>query len=213
MPSGYTTISGFNIINNVWNVSAEPSATQTLYACSPSSWYVTASMTGSAAGYSYSPVVSFPEVQHEIGKPLASLGTVTSSYASYGLQTPGAIWESAYDLWLNGDPSQGGHEVMIWTDNHSQYPSGSEVSGDVIIDGVSYQLWVQQGGDDETTLVQNANSDSGSVNILGVLNWLSAQGYEASNPTLSQVDYGFEVCKTNGQPANFGVTGYSLDAS
>jgi hypothetical protein len=170
-------------------------------------------MTGSAAGYSYAPVVSFPEAQHEIGKPLGSLGTVTSSYASYGPQLPGAIWESAYDLWLNGDPAQGGHEVMVWTDNHSQYPSGTQVSSDVVINGVSYQLWVQQGGDYETTLVQNSNSDSGSVNILGVLTWLSAHGYEASNPALSQVDYGFEICKTAGQPANFGVTSYSLTAS
>jgi zinc protease len=157
--------------------------------------------------------VSFPEAQHEIGQSLGSLRTVTSSYASYGPQVPGTVWESAYDLWLNGDFSQGGHEVMVWTDNHGQYPSGSEVSGNVIINGVSYQLWVQRGGDYETTLVQNANSDSGSVNILGVLRWLSANGYEASDPTLSQVDYGFEICKTNGQPANFGVTSYSLDAS
>lgn len=213
VPSGYTTISGFNIIGNLWNQSVEPSATQTVFACSPTNWYVSASMTGNAAGYSYSPVVSFPEVQREIGKPLSSLGTVTSSYASYGPQLTGAIWESAFDLWLNGDPSQGGHEVMVWTDNHGQYPSGSEVSGSVFINGVSYQLWVQQGGDYETTLVQNTNSDSGSIDILGVLKWLSANGYEASNPTLSQVDYGFEICKTNGQPMKFGVTSYALGTS
>jgi len=169
-------------------------------------------MSGSAAGYSYSPVVSFPEVQRAIGKALGSLSSVTSRYASYGPQVSGTVWEAAYDLWLNGDPSQGGHEVMIWTDNHDQYPSGSEVSSNVVIAGVSYQLWVQQGGDDETTLVQNANTESGSVNILNVLKWLSARGYEAGNPTLSSVNYGFEICKTNGQPMNFGVTSYTVTA-
>jgi hypothetical protein len=46
-----------------------------------------------------------------------------------------------------------------------------------------------------------------------VLSWLAAQGYAASNPTLSQVDYGFEICTTDGQPAHFGVTSYSLSAS
>jgi hypothetical protein len=213
VPSGYTTLGSFNIISNVWNQSVESSAAQTLYACAPGSWYVTATMTGNAAGYSYSPVVSFPEVAQEIGKPLGSLATVTSRYASYGPQVPGTSWESAYDLWLNGDPSQGGHEVMMWTDNHGQYPSGSQVSNNVTIDGVRYQLWVQQGGDYETTLVQNANTDSGSVNILDVLKWLSANGYEATDPTLSSVNYGFEICKTNGQPMNFGVTGYGLTIS
>ena len=37
------------------------------------------------------------------------------------------IYEFAYDIWLNGIAGSGSTEVMIWTDNYKQVPSGSQL--------------------------------------------------------------------------------------
>ena len=37
------------------------------------------------------------------------------------------IYDIAYDIWLNGVP--GNREIMIWTENHGQIPSGAVAKG------------------------------------------------------------------------------------
>ena len=62
---------------------------------------------------------------------ISSLQSVTSTFAE---TSPGTgIYEDAYDIWLNGIADSGSTEVMIWTENHGQVPSGS-VQGTVTID-------------------------------------------------------------------------------
>ena len=48
------------------------------------------------------------------------------------------------------------------------------------------------------------------MNILAVLKYWIAQGKLAANATIGQVDYGWEICSTNGATLSFAVNGYTL---
>ena len=59
-------------------------------------------------------------------------------------------------------------------------------------------------------MVVHGNPASGTVDILAVLKYWIAQGKLAANATIGQVDYGWEICSTNGATLNFAVSGYTL---
>ena len=87
--------------------------------------------------------------------------SVTSTFASNSPDS--GTFEDAYDIWLNGTAGAGGDEVMIWTDNHGEYPAGSPVTT-ATFDGQSYTVW--KGNNGPVSFVRNSNVGSGSVNLL-----------------------------------------------
>jgi hypothetical protein len=56
------------------------------------------------------------------------------------------------------------------------------------------------------------NERSGSVDILAMLTWLQDHGYLPPGSGLWQIDYGFEICSTGGQPETFAVSHFSISA-
>jgi zinc protease len=138
--------------------------------------------------------LDFPSPQ-----PLASFTTLTSSYDQ---QLPSAgHWDSAYDLWLNGAPeSADSVELMIWTDNMGEY-TGNSPAGTMTIDGDSYDLSTNL-KDGRIDLVLPEGRGSGQVNLLHVVAALQADPRTGSiveaSPTLTEIDYGFEIYSTRG---------------
>jgi hypothetical protein len=192
------------VYNNMWDI-AGYQVSQTLYACSYSNWYVVATMNNNNGdGH----VKTYPNSQKDFSSPrISGLSSVTSTFAE---TSPGTgIYEDAYDIWLNGVATSGSTEVMIWNDNHHQSPAGS-VQGTVTFDGRSYTVW-RTGT--YIAFVANANFTSGTMNLLEFFKWLMSKGWIPGSSTLGQVCYGVELVSTNGAPATFSFSNFSVTAS
>ena len=61
-------------------------------------------------------------------------------------------------------------------------------------------------------LLSDPSEQSGSVDILGMLNWLVNNGYLPQKSGLTAISYGFEICSTGGKPETFTVSRFSLSA-
>jgi len=61
--------------------------------------------------------------------------------------------------------------------------------------------------------VANSNVTAGTVNLLAFFRWVIAKGWVPADSTLSQVDYGVEICSTNGAPATFTFRNFSVNVS
>jgi Glycosyl hydrolase family 12 len=202
---GSWNLSPYFVANDMWNAGAG-SVSQTLSACSFSDWYVTATASGGGT------VLTYPDSHLDLGNSprISSLSSVTSTFADTNPNT--GTYEDAYDIWLNGiaDPSAGSDELMIWTNNHGQTPGGSPMAT-VTIGGQSWTAWKGNGG--YMAFVANSNVTSGTVNLLGFFQWVIAKGWVPADSTLSQVDYGVEICSTNGAPATFSFSNFSVSVN
>ena len=215
--AGITRSNGRNtrVINEMWN--PINGASQTLTVHNPGDWSVSADIpAGNTA------VVSYPDIQvnylttRNTSEPLSDFSSITSSFAENGPGNGGDDYEAAYDIWAGSGGHNFANEIMIWVDNHGQRPSGSDVAT-VSIDGVTYNLWhspkKRARGHNTVSLVLPDNETSGTVNILGVLNWTISNGYVPSGSGLSQIDFGWEICSTGGVAKTFSLTGYSITSS
>ena len=194
----------YYVYNNMWGISGY-SVSQTIYACSYADWYVTADMNNNNGdGH----VKTYPNSQKDFNNTaISSLNSVTSTFSE---TSPGTgIYEDAYDIWLNGLATSGSTEVMIWTQNNGQTPSGSVV-GSVTVDGHSYAVW-KNGS--YIAFVADSNFTAGTMNLLAFFQYIISKGWIPSSSTLSQVCYGVELVSTNNAPATFSFSNYSVNAS
>ena len=204
-PQDGITLGGFYVDTDTWNA-ANYQVAQTMYVCDYDSWYVVANMdnaTGDGA------VKTYPNVHEDFSAApaIGSFSGISSSFAHAGPHV--GIYEFAYDIWLNGVASSGSTEVMIWTDNFNQVPSGS-VQETVTFDGLSYQVY-KSGS--YIAFVETTNVTSGTVNLLEFFNHVIAKGWIPSTSTLGAIDYGVELVSTNGMDATFALNGFSLTAN
>jgi hypothetical protein len=193
--ASYST-GGYTIYNDEWG---SGHGTQTLWVNSASNWGVYSTQPDTSG------VKSYPNVSESIGTALNSLGSVTSSFSE---SNPGSgDWESAYDIWLNTSS----YEVMVWTYVEGDVaPLGSSV-GTVTLDGNTWTLYAGNNGSNPTySFVRSGNESSGSVNLLDLLKYLeNTKGY-FSDPTLSTVQYGWEISSTNDTQQDFTINSYSV---
>jgi Glycosyl hydrolase family 12 len=203
-PTGIWGDGPYFVYNNMWNISGY-SVTQTLYACSFSNWYVVANMNNDSGNGA---VKTYPNVQENFNEqPISSFNSITSTFAETSPHV--GIYEDAYDMWLNGVASSGSTEVMIWTENFNQVPAGSVVAS-LTLDGRAYQVW-KNGS--YIAFVADTNFTSGTMNLLQFYDWIIGQGWIPSSSTLGQIDYGAELVSTNGAPATFSFTNFSISTS
>jgi hypothetical protein len=204
-PSGMWNLAPYFVSNNMWNAS-NYTVSQTLYGCSYSDWYVVATANNDSGDGA---VKTYPNSHRDFDNNPAidSFQSITSTFAETSPHT--GIYEDAYDIWLNGIASSGSTEVMIWTENYHQVPSGS-VMGSATFDGRSYTVW-KSGS--YIAFVANTNFTSGTVNLLEIFKWIMAQGWIPASSTLGQVDYGAEIVSTNNVPATFTFSNFAVNAS
>src|SRR5262249_33822519 len=152
------TLGGFYVDTDTWNA-ANYSVTQTMYVCDYNNWYVVAKMDNSTGDGA---VKTYPNVHKDFnGAPaISSFSAISSSFAHAGPHV--GIYEFAYDIWLNGIASSGSTEVMIWTDNFNQVPSGS-VQETFTLGGRSYQVY-KSGS--YIAFVDTNNVTAGTVDLL-----------------------------------------------
>jgi hypothetical protein len=196
------TLSGFYVDTDTWNA-ANYTLTQTMYVCDYDNWYVVANMNNDSGDGA---VKTYPDVHKDFdASPLiSSFTSISSSFAHAGPHV--GIYEFAYDIWLNGVATNGSTEVMIWTDNFNQTPSGSQVDS-VTYDGQTYKVF-KSGS--YIAFVETNNVTSGTVNLLSFFNYIIGKGWIPSTSTLGAIDYGVELVSTDAHDATFAVSNFSL---
>ena len=199
------TISGFYVDTDTWNA-AGYTVSQTMYICDYNNWYVVAKMDNSANDGA---VKTYPNVHMDFGAApaVSSFTAITSTFGHAGPHV--GIYEFAYDMWLNGVADSNSTEVMIWTDNFNQVPSGS-VQETVTFDGQTYQVY--KSGSYIAFVAMN-NVTSGTLNLLSFFNHIISKGWVAASSTLGAIDYGVELVSTNGMNETFTVDAFSLTAN
>lgn len=204
--SGMWNLAPYFVFNDMWNVSRYQ-VSQTLYACSYSNWYVDATMNNDSGDGA---VKTYPNSHRDFDSEprIDSFKSITSTFAETSPNS--GIYEDAYDIWLNGIASSGSTEVMIWNYNHGQSPAGSRVAS-ATFGGRSYQVYKTTGN--YIAFVADSNFTSGTVNLFDFFKWVIAKGWIPAGSTLGQVDYGAELVSTNGVPATFTFSNFSVNAS
>jgi hypothetical protein len=203
-PQGGEVVDGYHLGNDMWNAS-KYDVTQTLYACSASSWYVTSIIRNDTD----QSVKTYPNVHMDFGATpaISRLHSLTSSFAQ--ATAPSGIYEYAYDIWINGMATAGATEIMIWTYNHDHRVVGSQVAT-LTVGGLSFQVWKKGSF---IVFLADQNVASGSLDLLQFLDYVIGQGWMASDATLHQVDYGVELASTSGVPETFAITNFSVASS
>jgi hypothetical protein len=203
-PHGIWRNEDYFVFNNMWGV-AGYQVRQSLYACGYNNWYVEATMDNKTGdGH----VKTYPNVQKNFGtQPIRSFKSITSTFSEISPHV--GIYDNAYDIWINGVASPGSTELMIWNENHNQVPGGSE-EGRVDFDGRTYAIWK---GDHYIALVAQTPFTSGTVNLLGMFDWLMARHWIPDNSALDQIDYGVELVSTNGSSQRFSFNNFSISTS
>jgi hypothetical protein len=205
--SGITNSNGYNtrVINDMWN---PPGAghPQTIYVDNPGHWQVVSDQpAGNTAVLAYPDVQQIFSLTSNAAAPLSSFKTVVSDFAES--MPNGGDNEAAYDIWLGTASSSFSQEVMIWVDDHRTNPPPGTVVGRPTFFGAKYTVWDASG---TVYMVRDSNETSGHVDILTMLDWLESNGYSPAGSGLNQIDFGWEICSTDGKPATFTMSQYDL---
>jgi hypothetical protein len=196
---GQRQFGDYIIYNDVWGATSG----QTIYANSASNWGVSANFPETSG------VKSYPNASLDMsGMTLDTLGSCTSSF---NVTTPGSgSWESAYDIWV---PS----EVMIWMNKNgavgpiaSAWNSDGTPVAEATNVSVGGHTWnVYRGGNNVVSFVRTSNTNSNTVDVLAVLNWIKNRGWIAGNSNLASFQFGFEITSSPGG-LTFTTNSYSM---
>ena len=202
---------GLNISNDMWNCPQAACGKQEVWANSSGDWGVVSTMAkGNTA------VLTYPAVQEQFGAnnqpaSLANASELVSTFTEAMPTTAGTIGEAAYDIWLNGWNT----EVMIWVDNQHQ-TFYQPLLGTATFNGQQFRIYMDHGvshgyPSGPFFFVLQHNETHGTIDILAVFHWLERAGYlSATKGGLNAVDFGWEICSTNGVPENFNISHYTL---
>lgn len=198
----------YYVHNNMWNA-ADYSVSQKLAACSAGNWSVTTTADNDNGDGA---VKTYPNVHkdyHDWGTdkepPLRQYSRLTSTFAATSPHT--GVYNVAYDIWLNGVP--GNREIMIWTDNHRQTPSGDRVAGSLSFSGMTWDLYATD-DNEYLAFIPSRPLTKGTLNLKAFLDYLVENGRVPANSTLGQICFGVEVVSTEGKPATFRFTDFSI---
>ncbi|MEV6829805.1 hypothetical protein [Amycolatopsis sp. NPDC051102] len=204
-PDGGWSDGGYYVHNNMWN--AGEAGPETLRACAYDNWYVESTQPDSTSVKTYPNV--HKDINNQNGKPVNDYSVIKSTFAGRGPGT--GVYDVAYDLWLNGvGDGKGVSELMVWTENSKQVPSGDKLST-YTAGGQTYDVWADEDG--YVAFVSKSTQYSGSVDLKAMIGWAISKGLIPPNPTVNQIGYGIEFCSTGGGKARFTLSDFSVTMS
>jgi hypothetical protein len=200
------TNNGYTLNNDVWGSGAGP---QTIWARTGTNWGVVANHPRTSG------VKSYPHTGKTIGATLSSLHTISSSF-NVSVPSDGD-YETAYDIWANNFAD----EIMIWTNEHGavgpiaeSYDANGAVPSarNVTVGGHTWNVYRGSNGSNAVfSFVRTSTTNSGTIDVLAVLNWLKTQGW-FGDVTVGEVQFGFELSGTAGQ-SNFVCNSFSVSST
>lgn len=197
---------GYYIENDVWGSNPGP---QVIWANSYSSWGVWANHTGGG-------IKSYPNVDKSVNIKVLSLKNASSSFNA--TTASGSVYDLAYDIWLNNSQ----YEVMIWTNwsNTKPIAASYDASGNAIptvynasIGGRTYNVYIRWNGSNAViSFLATSKTNSATIDIKSVLRWINSKGWY-NNPTLSKIQFGWELITTPSGGGNYQINSYSATAN
>jgi len=141
--------------------------------------------------------------------PVTGVSAISSTYAETMNENSGTYAEAAYDIWTSTN------EVMVWVDTTPLRGSGGAVQkGTGTLSGYPFTYYVYSDGnpaDPPLPIIKlNTNQRTGTIDLLAAIKYFQSQGVVASNATVDQLNFGWEICSTGGLPETFSVSNYSL---
>lgn len=210
---GGQSIGRYYADNNMWNAGGYD-VSQTMRVCSPGNWSVTAradNRRGDGA------VKTYPNVHrdyHNWGNghepKLSSFSSIKSTFASRSPHV--GIYNGAYDIWINGVADNNSTELMIWTDNYRQRPSGRVVKKGIQFSHRTWKLWSAD-NNHYLAFVPNKPIGHGTIALKKRFSYLVSHGYLPKGSTLGQVDFGYEIVSTNGARHKFKIDRFRVTSS
>lgn len=207
-PDGRWNDHGYIVHNNMWNAK-KYRVTQTLRAFGHDDWSVTARADDDMHDGA---VKTYPNVHKDYhnwqtgAEPrLSSFAAITSTFAASSPHV--GIYNVAYDIWLNGVP--GNREVMIWTENFHQVPAGRATAKGVTFGGHLWDVYATR-DNHYLALVARQPLTHGSLDLKEMLDYLTRQGRIQEDATLGAIDFGVEIVSTDGKPATFTFSDFSI---
>lgn len=206
--------SGWDVYDNQWSCSNGACLNETAYACNAGSWYATSNLTaGNTAVLTYvSTQVNFPLVQLSTFTSIASTFSEVSPHDATGVSSSFGDYEAAYDVFFG---SGNANEIMVWVDNNGQTPinGNSPQKTGVDIGGTTWNVYF---GGTTTSWVAQTNFHSGSVDLLSIFNYTTAtlHNFDATAAAgyLNQIQFGWELCSTNGSAETFYLDAFTVNA-
>jgi hypothetical protein len=198
---------------DMWNAGGY-NVSQSMKVCSPGNWAVRVKADNNNGDGA---VKTYPNVHRDYHNwsnghepRLSSFKSISSTFASRSPHV--GIYDGAYDIWINGVADDGSTELMIWTDNHRQTPSGSVVEKGLKFSRRTWKLWATS---DHSYLafVPNKPVRHGKMALKKRFGYLTTHGYLPAGSTLGQVDFGYEIVSTGGVFHKFKVDRFSVTSS
>jgi len=201
----------YYITNDTWNASHYIGLSQKLYVCNYNLWYTIVTMNNATGDFAVKTSPNVQETWYPTPTKLSSWKSITSQFSDI---PPGAgsnygIWEFEYDVWLNGLADSGSTEVMIWTYNDGQTPSGS-LSGLFTDAGHTYDVYRRSARRQYIAFVDRSNNLSGRVNLLDFFDYVISKGWMPRSSTLYQICNGVELVSTNSRSEKFTINNFSI---
>ncbi|WP_112237892.1 glycoside hydrolase family 12 protein [Kribbella monticola] len=188
---------GYTVRNDVWGGGAGP---QTIWANSYSNFGVWANHPNTGG------VKAYPHSARNIGRSIDSLGTLRSSF---NVSPPsGGAYTSAYDIWAGGNA----YEIMLWMNKQGAVGPIGSFQTSASVGGHSWNVYKGSNGSNAVySFVRTSNTNSGTVDIKAVMNWIKSRGW-IGNATMNEVQFGFEITSSSGG-MNFTTNSYSVTSS
>ena len=201
----------YYVTNDTWNASHYSGLSQTLHVCNYNSWYAIANMNNDTGDGAVKTSPNVQETWYPTPTKLSSWKSVTSQFSDVppGTGSNYGIWEFMYDIWLNGLADSSSTEIMIWTYNNGQAPSGSP-SGSFTDAGHTYDVYYSSPPHQYVAFVDRSNNLSGEVNLLDFFRYVISRGWMPSSSTLYQICNGVELVSTNDKPEKFTINNFSI---
>ncbi|MBN1180860.1 MAG: carbohydrate-binding protein [Bacteroidales bacterium] len=204
--ASYTT-NGYTIYNNIWGSNA---GTQCLWVNSYQNWGVTANHTNTSG------IKSYPNVAQDCSYAISNLGSCTSSF---NVSRPSSgSYNTSYDIWCNNYA----YEIMLWmnyTGAVGPIAQSWDASGNPVADytsqsigGHTWNVYSGSNGSNQVySFLRTSNTNSGTVDIKAIMDWLVSHNYFSSSTNLHRIQFGFEI--TTSSNGSFTCNSYSLSHS
>jgi len=195
---------GYILYNNIWGSGA---GTQCIWANSYSNWGVWADHPNTGG------IKSYPNVSKDINKKLSSLSSCKSSF-NVTIPTSGATFNTSYDIWCNNYA----YEIMLWMNKYGSIgpiASNYNCNGpcpevtNVTVGGHTWNVYRGSNGSNTViSFVRTSNTNSGTVDIKSILNWIKNKGW-FGDVTVQKVQCGWEIVSSSGGK-DFRFNSYSV---
>ncbi|HEY0239126.1 MAG TPA: hypothetical protein VGC37_10780 [Friedmanniella sp.] len=208
----------YNASAEMWGVNGY-SYTQTMGVCTHDAWYVDVKTDNSKRDGAVKAYPSMRRIYHDWSTSNFSKDPLVSSFprldVTFGSKDPascsGCIYDTGFDVWLNGIGNGSSNELMIWTHNVNQTPYGSKVASGIKIAGHTWDLW---SGNSNHYLAfvptDTSHIPSGTINLKDFTGQLMNRGRISSSSRLGQISYGVETVSTGAATKRWNFTKFTV---